>query len=134
VRPLPPAIEAYLAKNEPRQETERAALGPAQVWTNYRLLQVWDLLGLYFCCQDPYDDFIEPVPVAYGSDRKDGVRMTMTPADSRTVAFDPYPFDVRPFHLQLGFKRMPQATYPDQDTFRRAYFQAEADLMRFTLI
>jgi hypothetical protein len=27
-------------------------------------MQVWDLLGLYFCCQEPYEDFVEPVPGA----------------------------------------------------------------------
>jgi hypothetical protein len=133
-RAAPPEIDAYIARNEPRQASERGALGESQVWTNYRLLQVWDLLGLYFCCQDPYDDFIEPVPVAYGSKRNDDIRITLTPKDPRTVAFDPYPFDVRPCHVQLGFRRMPQTAYPDQESFRRAYFQADIDLMRFTLV
>ncbi len=51
----------------------------AEVWTNYHLMQVWDLLGLYFCCQDPYDDYIEPVPQKYSADRKAGlVKMTLT--------------------------------------------------------
>ena len=133
-RPLPPPIQDFLARNEPKQDAERKALGAEQVWTNYRLLQVWDLLGLYFCCQDPYDDFIEPVPLGYNGNGKDGVRITMKPVDARTVAFDPFPFDVRPCHIQLGFRRMPEGTYPDQESFRRAYFRADCDLMKFTLI
>lgn len=134
-RKLPPEIDAFIARHHPKQEEGRAAFGADQVWTNYRLLQVWDLLGLYFCCQDPYDDHIEPVPVAYnGADRTHGVRLNMTPKDLRTVAFDPYPFDIRPLNVQLAFRRMPQRSYPDQDAFRRAYFQAESDLMKFTLV
>jgi hypothetical protein len=38
------------------------------VWTNYCLVQVWDLLGLHLCCQDPYDDYVEPAPARYGND------------------------------------------------------------------
>jgi len=133
-RKLLPEIDSYIAINEPKQEKEREALGADQLWTNYRMLQVWDLLGLYFCCQDPYDDFIEPVPVAYNGDRKSGVRMTMKPKDARTVAFDPFPFDKRGLEIQLAFKRMPKASFPDQEAFRRAYFQADTDLMRFKLV
>jgi hypothetical protein len=133
-RKLSPEIEGFIATNEPKQEQARATLGTDQLWTNYRLLQVWDLLGLYFCCQEPYDDFIEPVPRAYNGDRKAGVRMTMTPQDARTIRFDPFPFETPGVEIQLSFKRMSKASYPDQDSFRRAYFQAETDLMRFKLV
>ena len=133
-RKLSPEIEGFIAINEPKQEQARATLGADQLWTNYRLLQVWDLLGLYFCCQEPYHDFIEPVPLAYNGDRKAGVRMTMTPQDPRTIRFDPFPFDTRGVEIQLSFKRMSKASYPDQDSFRRSYFQADTDLMRFKLI
>ncbi len=105
-----------------------------RLWSNYRRLQVWDLLGLYFCCQDPYDDYVEPVPVSYHGGETDGVRLTLHGVTSRTVAFEPYPFDARPCHVQLSFKRLPKTSYPDVETFRRAYFQAPTDLMKFELV
>ena len=50
-RALGPEIEAFIARHEAWQEEERNKRDAAEVWTNYRLLQVWDLLGLYFCCR-----------------------------------------------------------------------------------
>jgi hypothetical protein len=132
LRTLSPEIEVLIARNEAWQERERARLDADEVWTNYRLMQVWDLLGLYFCCQDPYDDHVDPVPVAYGNG--EGVRMALKPLTPRKVEFDPYPFDVRPAHVQLACKRLSQTAFPDQETFRRAYFQADTRLMEFELV
>lgn len=134
IRTLSPAVERFVAANEARQERERKSFDPAQLWTNYRLLQVWDLLGLYFCCADPVEDFIEPVPLSYGTARSEGVRLTMTPKDPRRVAFDPYPFDERPCRVQLCYRTLPQTTYRDLDTFRRAYFTAPVATMEFELV
>src|SRR5919108_2484687 len=109
LRTLSPEIEVLIARNEAWQERERARLDADEVWTNYRLMQVWDLLGLYFCCQDPYDDHVDPVPVAYGNG--EGVRMALKPLTPRKVEFDPYPFDVRPAHVQLACKRLSQTAF-----------------------
>jgi hypothetical protein len=130
IRTLSPEIEAFIAKNEALQERERREHDEGEVWTNYRLLQVWDLLGLYFCCQDPCEDFIEPVPAA----SKGTVRLSLKPGGARKVFFDPYPFDQRPLHIQLSCKRLPQTKFPDQAAFRRAYFQAQSELMDFELV
>ena len=106
---LSPEVQAFIARNETRQEELRASLDAKGIWTNYRLMQVWDLLGLYFCCQEPYEDFVEPVPVSYAGGDDDGVRMAMKPVGPRRVEFAPYPFDVRPLAVQLTLKRLPQA-------------------------
>ena len=41
-----------------------------QLWANFHLLQVWDLLGLYFGCQEPVEDHIDPR--AHGLQRPEG--------------------------------------------------------------
>ncbi len=133
-RPLPPAIERFAALNEARQEEARRSVDAAALWTNYRLLQVWDLLGLYFCCADPVEDRIEPVPLSYRDGEKEGVVLTLTPRDRRTVAFEPFPFDQRSCQVQLSYRRLPETTYPDLESFRRAYFTAPIALMEFTLV
>jgi hypothetical protein len=133
LRTITPEIAVFLERNEAAQERERARLDADQVWTNYRLLQVWDLLGLYFCCREPVPDHVEPVPVRYG-DGAGGVRLTLRPDGPRRVAFDPYPFDVRPGRLQLAVRRLPAVRYPDVEAFRRAYFRADLDLMHFELV
>ena len=131
---LNPEVQAFVERNEARQERQRATLDAKGVWANYRLLQVWDLLGLYFGCQDPYDDYVEPVPVSYAGTTDDGVRMSLTPDGPRRVAFDPYPFDVRPCRAQLVWRRTPQSTFEDAEAFRRAWFQAEVGVMEFELV
>jgi hypothetical protein len=131
---LSAGVQAFIARNEAWQERQRATLDAKTIWTNYRLMQVWDLLGLYFCCQEPYDDHIEPVPTSYAGANDDGVTLTMKPAGARRVAFDPYPFDVRPCHAQLAFKRIPRSTFDDVEAFRRAWFQADVGVMEFELI
>ena len=134
IKTMSPEVEKFIARNEPVQERERNALGPDQVWINYRLLQVWDLLGLYFCCQEPYDDYVEPVPQSYTGGGNGGVRLAMKPAGRGRVAFEPYPFDARPCRVQLAFKRLPNSSFADLESFRRAYFQAEHELMQFELV
>jgi hypothetical protein len=134
IRQLSPEIEAFIARHEAWQEQQQRTLDPAQVWTNYRLLQVWDLLGLYFCCAEPVEDRVEPVPVAYGAGKTDGVSLTLTPETPRRIALDPYPFDVRPLTVQLSSKRLPAQKFADQAEFRRAYFKAPTELITFELV
>jgi hypothetical protein len=131
---LSPEVRALIARNEAWQARQRATLDAKGVWTNYRLMQVWDLLGLYFCCQEPCDDYIEPVPVSYAGGDGEGVRLTMKPVGPRRVAFDPYPFDVRPCRAQLAFRTVPRATFEDLESFRRAWFQADVGLLNFELV
>jgi hypothetical protein len=131
---LSPEVQAFIARNEKRQEELRTSLDAKGSWINYRLMQVWDLLGLYFCCQEPYEDFVEPVPVSYAGGDDDGVRMAMKPVGPRRVEFAPYPFDVRPLRVQLTLKRLPQASYPDVEAFRRAWFGAEVSVEEFELV
>jgi hypothetical protein len=95
------------------------------------LMQVWDLLGLYFCCHDPYEDYIEPVPVSYSD--KSGVRLTMKPAGTGRVRFDPYPFDMRPCRIQLSTKLLSGSSFENLAAFRRAYFQAATEIVPFEL-
>jgi hypothetical protein len=128
-----PEISQFIERNEARQEQDRKSFDEKEVWTNYSLQQVWDLLGLYFCCQEPYDEHIEPVPVSYSSSNG-GVNMTMKPLGNRQVKFDPYPFNERPLKIQITSKRLPATSYPDLEAFRRSYFQAQNEMFRYELV
>jgi hypothetical protein len=131
---LPSTVEDFIARNEELQATERDKRGADDVWTNYQLLQVWDQLGLYFTCQDPYPHYIEPVPTAYGTEKFAGLRMTVTPRSADRVEFAPYPFDIRPLFVQFTRRRLPTLRFPDQAAFRRAWFQAPLELIEFELV
>jgi hypothetical protein len=128
-RDMSPEIDNFIKRNEARQEQEKAQVDDS-IRTNYHLLQVWDLLGLYFCCQEPYDDYIEPVPTSY-SNGESKMRLTMKPLDERRVAFEPYPFDVRPLKIKLSYKRFSQSSFANTEAFRCSYFKAEPELKEY---
>ncbi|HUB97796.1 MAG TPA: DUF3891 family protein [Stellaceae bacterium] len=133
-RALSDETEAFITKHEAWQEEQQRTLDPAQVWTNYRLLQVWDLLGLYFCCAEPTEDHIEPAPTSYAGGRADGVTLSLTPVAPRRVAVDPYPFNERPLGVQLTAKRLPEQRFADLASFQKAYFQAPTEILDFELV
>lgn len=128
-----PEIQAFIDRNESRQERERTVVSQDNIWCNYHLLQIWDLLGLYFCCQEPYDDYIEPVPVDY-SHESTGVRVTMKPLSAKEVSFEPFPFDARGLKVQIVYKRLPKASFADLESFRAAYFKAEPSVLEYVLV
>jgi uncharacterized protein DUF3891 len=126
-------IIELIERNEAWQEKTMKSLGErarAAFPTNYRMLQVWDLLGLYFCCQEPYADYIDPVPTGFGGK---GRRMTMQPQGERKVLFDPYPFDEPELRVQLSCKRLTSRKYSSVAEFREAYFKAPNDLLEYQL-
>jgi hypothetical protein len=136
VRQQPAAVDAFIATHEARREHELIdnKWDAQQMRINYRLLQVWDLLGLYFACDEPYAEYFEPVPVDYGSAEGEGVRMTLTPLGPRTIKFDPFPFNTPACHVQLAYRRMAANNFSTEAEFRRAYFQAQLGVMDFELV
>ena len=127
----PDEINQFIDRSEPVQERERETIGGDTIWTNYRLLQVWDLLGLYFTMGEPYEHAVEPVPTVYDGDLQSGVRMSMRPLGDCRVAFDPYPFDIRPLQLHIPYRHLDRSSFENSDEFRRAYFQAVPELLTY---
>lgn len=136
IRPQKPEVDAFVARNEAQRAEQLAQHGwdPQQLRVNYRLLQVWDLLSLYFSCQAPYEDYIEPVPTSYRDADGEGVRITLTPREANQVIVDPYPFDVPSLRVQLAGRRLAQSRFADEAAFKKAYFQAPIELQEFTLL
>jgi len=129
-----PLLQEFISRNEARQEKELIAFDRKEFWTNYRLHQVWDLLSLYFCVDEIKNDYIEPVPLNYEGGEDEGVRVTLTPSDSRTVKMEPYPFNVPELRVQLLRKRLPKTTFADRAEFTQAFFQGETELLQFRIL
>jgi hypothetical protein len=130
----PPEVARFIDDNEKWQEKQKQSYDAAELRHNYSLLQVWDLLGLYFCCQDVGNDFIEPVPAKYSSNGNSGIKMTMHAESKTRVAFSPYPFDVRPLKVQLRLKHLPGTTFDGDRAFRKSFFQAHNETIEFELV
>jgi hypothetical protein len=136
IRPQKPEVDAFVERNEEARAQVIAERGwdPAELRINYRLLQTWDLLSLYFSCQEPYEDSIDPVPTSYDEREGEGVRLTLTPLGGNRIAVDPYPFDIDPCRFQLPARRLPQAKFANEAEFRKAYFQAPIELIEYELV
>lgn len=136
IRKQKPEVDAFVEKNEALRKEKLAEFGwdPAQVRTNYRLLQVWDLLSLYFSCQEPAEDYIVPVPTSYADKEGEGAKVTLTPLSANRIQVDPFPFDTSPLKIQLAAHRLSQQKFPDQDAFKKAYFQAPMEILEFELV
>jgi hypothetical protein len=113
-----PDIAKFTEENERWQSEQKQKCDQDVLWMNYRLMQVWDLLGLYFCCQDLRDDYIDPVPLRYSDQRDDGVKMSMKTDGRNRVLFSPYPFDVRPLRVQLRVKHLSATSFDDDQAFK----------------
>ena len=106
------------------------------MWFNYRLLQIYDLLSLYFCC-DGYvehglkQNLIAPVPVAYGS--KEEVNLHIIPTGANSVRMDPYPFDRSSLEVSVRARIMTCGSFASEDECMEAYFKAPRTFLNFEI-
>jgi Protein of unknown function (DUF3891) len=117
-------VEAFVAEQEELQGRLAAGLrvGDDERWTNYRLLQVYDRLSLYFCLRDVEGgegDAIEPVPLDYAGGE---VSLTLEPAGGWRVRLDPFPLAESPTELTLRRRLLPKRSWPSEDSFREDFF------------
>ena len=87
-------------------------------WTSYALLQVFDVVSLYFGLADVEvgaSGACEGVPTADGGEP---VRIAIEPLGPWRVRFDPYPFAEQSTALTLRRRLVPKRDWPDDDAFR----------------
>lgn len=134
------AVKTVMKDLEARQQEEKRSLGKAEpkfdqdLWLNYRMLQLFDLLSLYFCC-DGYredklkEDLLAPVPVRYQSNEE--VNLRLLPMGERSVRFEPYPFDLSPLTVSVRARRIPAGRYVSKEECGEVYFRAPRSLLSF---
>jgi hypothetical protein len=130
---LSPDIEAFIARSEVRQKNAAEKLDPDALAINYNLLQVWDLMSLYVCSTERLKpDHIEPAPTSYCG--RGSVAMTLTPLAERTIALDPYPFDLPCLIANVIFRRLTQTKFTDSAELQSAYFKTAPQVTSFQLV
>ncbi len=125
-------VDAFVAQEEDRQAALRRVLDcdEAQRWTNYALLQVFDVVSLYFGLADVEvgaPGACEGVPVADGADP---VRIAIEPLGPWRVRFDPYPFVESTTALTLRRRLVPKRSWADDDAFRTDFDAAPVETVR----
>jgi Protein of unknown function (DUF3891) len=128
---LPEDNEDFLARNEATQTERIKAYDEAEFWTNYQLLQAFDLISLFLCNKDVVDDYIDPVPTSYDG-KSPAVAVNLKTIAGQRIEVDPFPFDINPLRVQLIRRRMPQKSFADPAAFRTAYFQTVPEAVDFT--
>jgi hypothetical protein len=128
---LPEDNENFLARNEEVQEAQLRNYDESEFWTNYQLLQAFDLISLFLCNKDTVDDYIEPVPTSYG-EHSAPVRLTLKSLGPNRIEIDPFPFDANELRVQLIRRRLRSSTFANPGEFREAYFKATPEALDFT--
>ena len=130
---LPEDNENFLARNEDAQAVQLRNYDKSEFWTNYQLLQAFDLISLFLCNKDVIDDYIEPVPTSYG-ERTAPVRLTLKSIGQNRVEIDPFPFDANELRVQLIRRRIRQGKFADPSEFREAYFKTTPEALDFIFV
>jgi hypothetical protein len=128
-------IEAFIAEQEAaqRERADDLGLDEAERWVNYRLLQVYDRLSLYFCMKDLEGgeaDTLEPVPRGYGGE---DVVTSLEPLGPWHVRMDPFPFAESPARFTLLRRVLPKREWGGGDEFRRDFFAMQPEQVQITV-
>jgi hypothetical protein len=130
-RNLSPQIEVLAENYHAEQDAVAARLDRQELKINYILLQVWDLMSLYICCNEHLkEQSIEPVPTGYAS--KADLCMRLTPVAPTRIKVDPFPFDLPSLDVPVVYRRLPRHIFEDELAFQKAYFEAPQKLASFT--
>jgi hypothetical protein len=152
----------FLKRREPLNQELIAKVGAMKeydganssdfIWLNYRMMQVFDRLSLFFCCnydlekattsesqtqQDKdygrafYTSTISPTPVRFG---QEDVEMTLTPASKTKLVVDPFPFDESPLNVTVRGRRIRRQPFRSQEEFRDVYRRQPRETFAYTLL
>jgi hypothetical protein len=136
------AIQALIKQLEISQDEEKRILAEndhgfvREVWFNYQLLQVYDILSLYFCCNG-YDgdhlkeDVIGPIPVNY--DANEEANLHIVPIGPCCVRINPYPFDISPLSIAVRARTVLRRDFVSDQECMETYFKAPRTLLNFQL-
>jgi hypothetical protein len=129
-----------------RMEQYAGANTQEWIWFNYRMMQVFDRLSLFFCAnfdivsvpetgahtagKGYYGPIIDPTPVRFGA--ADAV-VRLRAVDKTTAVADPYPFDQSPLRVGVRGRLLPRIAYKNQEHFREVFGKTPREVFQFTL-
>jgi Protein of unknown function (DUF3891) len=128
-------VEAFVTEQEELHAhlVDRLGVPEDERWTNYKLLQVYDRLSLYFCLRDVEagePDTLEPVPCDYHGEES---ALALEPAGPWHVTLSPYPFAESPATFRLVRRRLPKREGLDGESFRREFAAAVPEEVDITM-
>lgn len=110
-----------------------------QIWTNYKLIEVFDQLAQILCNRYPLNSterkngpppILKHVPVGPGADE---VTLTLQAVDEHSAMVRPYPFDVNPLAISYPARLVPNRAYAGEDEFLREFYKGDQLTITYTL-
>jgi hypothetical protein len=122
------------------------------LWFNYRMMQVFDRLSLFFCCnfdlekattsesrsQDDkdygrafYRSAINSTPTRFG---QPDLELCLIPVGKTKLRVAPYPFDESELKVSLRGRVIPRRSYRSQEEFRDVYRRRPRETFEYTLL
>jgi hypothetical protein len=136
-----PVVEEYLRQLDEKQQRLQALLhrdgglpaeiieGPA-LWSNYRLLQVYDLFSLYFCMAPLREYTLRHVPA---NASQPDTEIKLHPTGEEALVVDPYPFDAAPPRVAVSARVIPDRDYDGDEDLRATLAGAPVTALHFEL-
>lgn len=137
-KPTPPPrrqpgadLDEYIARSEAEQKTMVSGIDLREFAVNFNLLQVWDLVSLWICCNETLKEiYVEPVPTGYAGGH--GACVHFKPTGPNAVSVDPFPFDQPSLPLNVEYRLLPVSEFKDARAFYEAVFGASPLIATFT--
>jgi hypothetical protein len=117
-----------LRQQLPEQGIPASWLEEQRLWCNYKQLQMYDRLSLYFCTAPPRPAELGPAPLDYEGGE---TQFTLTPLTERIVSLAPYPFDRSPLPFTVRAHIASDRNYESDDAFRAVFTQAPVTELYF---
>jgi len=138
-----PAVQEFIAEQRKlraklladlrKEATLQEAAGDSQLWTNFKLMEVFDQFAQFVCNRYPFNSQARkngptntladvPVPVSPG---KPDVTLTVDVQDETDAIVRPFPFDVSPLHISFEGRLVPNRRYTNQDDFLSDFYKAQ---------
>jgi hypothetical protein len=111
------------------------------IWENYHLMEIFDLMGQFFCNRYPLTRADRPrgphenlrnvtAPLRYGGEQ---TKISIDVIDDFRAVVDPYPFDVDPLMVSFPGRLLSVEPYKSQDDFLHDYYAGERVTITYTL-
>ena len=135
------ALRAGLLKDLREDDSLRDATSDTQLWTNFKLMEVFDQFAQFVCNRYPFNsqarkngptNKLANVPVPVGSGKPD-VTLTVDVQNETEAIVRPFPFDVSPLMVSFEGRLVPNRRYANQEEFLEDFYKAQRIGINYTL-
>ena len=146
-----PEVQEFLAEQElyraellrqlKNSDEYRDYVSERQIWTNFKLMEVYDQMGQFVCNRYPFNstarkngpsDTMSNLPTPTQPGKADAIlKFTINDESRATVA--PYPFDIDPLPVSFQGRLIAKRRYANQSEFLQEYYRAEKLAIDYSL-